>query len=300
MKNKILLAILAITLIFGFISCPNNPPPLPYLLDGSGNTDANGEDGGELPTLSGNITITPANPNKGQQLTANYSGKETVSYQWTFNGSDVSASPPNKYTPTEGGSCSVTVSAAGYQSKTASVDVNDPDLLTLSGNITISPGSATVGTELTATYSGSETVTYQWRKDGENIAGATTNKYTPIAAGSYTVTVTASGYNGKTSAAVVVSAVTVTPTGATIYAIAFANGRFVAAGGSGRMAYSSDGVTWTGIPGGTGAGTSTFGTTSDIYAITYDNGKFVAGGGSGKMATSPDGINWTAVGNSTF
>jgi hypothetical protein len=75
----------------------------------------------------------------------------------------------------------------------------------LSGNITISPTSATTGTELTATYSGTETINYQWNKGGTAIDGKTTNKFTPTEAGSYTVTVSASGFNSKTSVAVEVT-----------------------------------------------------------------------------------------------
>jgi hypothetical protein len=77
-----------------------------------------------------------------------------------------------------------------------------PTLSNLSGSINISPTTATVGTELSATYSGSEAVNYQWNKDGTAINGKTTTKLTPNEGGSYTVTVSASGYNGKTSAAV--------------------------------------------------------------------------------------------------
>jgi hypothetical protein len=76
----------------------------------------------------------------------------------------------------------------------------------LPGNITISPASGvTTGTVLTATYSGSETVSYQWKKDGGNV-GTNSKTYTPAQAGSYTVTVSAAGYNSKTSAAVSVTA----------------------------------------------------------------------------------------------
>jgi len=83
-----------------------------------------------------------------------------------------------------------------------------PTLKTLNGGITISPSAGvTTGTELTATYSGTETVTlaWQWRKGGAVISGATGTTYTPATAGSYTVTVSAAGYNSKTSAAVAVS-----------------------------------------------------------------------------------------------
>jgi len=86
-----------------------------------------------------------------------------------------------------------------------------------------------------------------------------------------------------------------------INAIAYGNGRFVAVGGSGKMAYSADGENWTAVE------DSTFGTgySDDINAIAYGNagnagGRFVAGGDSGKMAYSEDGEKWTAVEDSTF
>jgi hypothetical protein len=77
---------------------------------------------------------------------------------------------------------------------------------------------------------------------------------------------------------------------------------FVAVGDSGRMAYSTDGTSWTAIT----ATNSTFGT-NDIYGIAYgSNGNtvntFVAVGEYGNMAYSTDGTSWTAVNatNSTF
>jgi len=72
----------------------------------------------------------------------------------------------------------------------------------LSGNITIShsPGSL-VNIPLTATYSGGETVSYQWKHGTTNV-GTDSNTYTPTETGSFTVTVSAAGYSSKTSAAV--------------------------------------------------------------------------------------------------
>jgi len=237
-------------------------------------------------TLSGTITISPSSGvTIGTELTAVYSGSETVTYQWQRDGTNISGATSNKYTPTEVGNYTVTVSLTGYNNKTSAPVVVSP--ATLSGTITISPNSGvTVGTELTAVYSGSETVTYHWEKDGSSV-GTNSNKYTPTEAGSYTVTIIASGFNPKTSTAVTVT------TPSSIQAIAYGNGKFVAGGGGGKMATSTDGETWTAVA------DSTFGT-NPIYAITYANGKFVAGGSNGKMATSSDGVTWTAVANSTF
>jgi len=168
----------------------------------------------------------------------------------------------------------------------------------LSGSITISPSTEIIGIELTATYSGSEAVNYQW-KNGTTNTGTNSKNFTPTEAGSYTVTVSATGYNSKTSTAVTIpiskwTAVTYR-LGNEIRAIAYGNGKFVAVGADGKMATSTDGTTWTAVT------DSTFGT-DVIFSIAYGNGKFIAGGGynTGKMATSENGTTWTAVTDSTF
>jgi hypothetical protein len=90
-------------------------------------------------------------------------------------------------------------------------DGGGEDDLNLSGSIVISTtsggtaaASAATGATLYAVYSGNETVTYQWNKDGA-ASGGTGISYTPAAAGSYTVTVSASGYQSKTSAPITVT-----------------------------------------------------------------------------------------------
>ena len=77
-----------------------------------------------------------------------------------------------------------------------------------------------------------------------------------------------------------------------IYSIYHGNGKFVAGGTDGKMASSTDGSNWTGVD-------SPFGS-SGIHSTYYGNGNFIAGGGSGKMAYSLDGITWTAVADSAF
>jgi hypothetical protein len=77
-----------------------------------------------------------------------------------------------------------------------------PDQL---GTITITPAGGTVGTQLFAVYEGNGNVSYQWKKDGTAIYGETGTVYKATEAGNYTVTVSATGYQSKTSAAVTVS-----------------------------------------------------------------------------------------------
>jgi photosystem II stability/assembly factor-like uncharacterized protein len=61
---------------------------------------------------------------------------------------------------------------------------------------------------------------------------------------------------------------------------------WVAAGSTGKLATSPDGINWT-------QRTSSFGTT-EILAINHNTSSlWVAAGRGGKLATSPDGINWT-------
>ena len=90
----------------------------------------------------------------------------------------------------------------------------------------------------------------------------------------------------------------------TINAIAYGNNRFVAVGQNGKMAYSTNGITWTAAADSTiwdyTSGTSTTIYKSSINAIAYGGGKFVAGDARGKMAYSADGVSWTAVADSTF
>jgi len=62
-----------------------------------------------------------------------------------------------------------------------------------------------------------------------------------------------------------------------IYKIVYGNGKFVAVCNKGKIAYSTDGKTWT------AAKKSTF-SWRPIFEIAYGNGKFVAVGGRGKIA----------------
>jgi hypothetical protein len=88
-----------------------------------------------------------------------------------------------------------------------------------------------------------------------------------------------------------------------IMAVAYGNGKFVAGGDSGIMAYSYDGINWTKVPNSTFEHVINPNLPTGISEIVYGNGKFVAGGSTGfnsgdyHTAYSSDGINWTKVDN---
>jgi len=170
--------------------------------------------------LLGNVNISPSTATVNTQLTASYSGSDTsiTTWQWKKDGVNIGTNS-NTFTPTAVGSYTVTASAIGYNPKTSAVvDVSSSSLNTLSGTPTIVSNTvdnrtmlATIN-ELTANYSGSETITtWIWEKGGNRV-GTNSNKFKPTEAGDYTVTVSAAGYNPETSAAVTVSIYTVDST----------------------------------------------------------------------------------------
>jgi hypothetical protein len=82
-----------------------------------------------------------------------------------------------------------------------------------------------------------------------------------------------------------------------ISVVAYGNNKWIAGGSQGRLASSTDGITWTEVTANAIAGGG-----NDISTIAYDGkGRWVAAGWSGKMATSTDnGVTWTAVTNHPF
>jgi hypothetical protein len=204
MKTKTILVCGLLVAIFAlaFIACDDGSD------HGSGNTPTNGP-GITLPELTGTITITDTlemiaemgmtmvgdeDAGYPNELTATYTGPESVSYQWYKDGTAIPNATSNKYTPTVEGIYTITLSATGYRSKGAMAIVVDPSSPPLSGTVSISPNTdVTIGTQLTATYTGNEAVTYQWLRDGTPV-GTNSNKYTPSEPGEYMVIVVAAGY----------------------------------------------------------------------------------------------------------
>ena len=127
------------------------------------------------------------------------SGTATLSYQWRKDSTAISGATAATYTvastkTTDAGSYTVVVSnvAGSVTSNAATLTVNTPPA------ITTQPSAATVTAGGAASFSvvasGTATLSYQWRKDGTAISGATAATYTVAStkttdAGSYTVVV---------------------------------------------------------------------------------------------------------------
>jgi hypothetical protein len=163
------------------------------------------------------ITSQPASQtvNAGQTATFSVtaSGTGTLSYQWKKNGTAISGAVSASYTTpatssSDGGSqftVTVTNSFGSVTSNAATLTVNVPP------TINTQPVSQTVNVGQTATFSvtatGTGTLTYQWKKNGASISGATSVSYTTPATtasdngAKFTVTITGTSGSITSSAA---------------------------------------------------------------------------------------------------
>jgi hypothetical protein len=196
----------------GYSGSKTSGPTATVTAAGSGDTD-----------LTGTVSIS-GTARVGETLTAvttALGGSGTITYQWNSEETAIPGANSSTYlvqAADEGSTITVTVTRSGFSgSKTseptetvAAEDSGDTDL-TGTVTVTFTPNTETVCVDPGGPpiNKGNETVTFQWKKDGSNVGTATTtnpNKYTPTTAGSYTVTVSATNYNPKTSTAVSVSA----------------------------------------------------------------------------------------------
>jgi len=137
------------------------------------------------------ITSQPASPTVTAGQTASFSvaanGTAPLSYQWRKNGTNISGATSSSYTTPatatadSGSTFSVVVtnSAGSATSNNATLTVN---AAAVAPSITAQPASQTVTAGQTATFSvsanGTAPLSYQWRKNGTNISGATSSSYT--------------------------------------------------------------------------------------------------------------------------
>ncbi len=159
-------------------------------------------------------------------FTAAASGTPTPTYQWQYNGANISGATSASYTIASvatgnaGTYTMVATNSAG--SATSSGAVLTVNAVTVAPTITTQPASQTVSVGASVTFTaaanGTPTPTYQWQKNGANISGATSASYTIASvatgnAGTYTMVATNSAGSATSSGAVLtVNAVTVAPT----------------------------------------------------------------------------------------
>ena len=235
------------------------------------------------------IGTQPANQSVAAGQTAKFSvtatGTGTLTYQWQKNGTDIPGATSSTYTTPvtvigdTGTQYSVVVgnSADKVASSKATLTVTAAPVAPA---ITTQPANQSVTEGQTATFSvtatGTAPLTYQWKKDGTAISGATSSTYTTPATSSadnaavFTVVVT-NGTGSATSSnatltvtAPVPPAITTQPAAQTITAGQTATFS-VTATGTGTLSYQ-----WkkngTNITGGTGATTNSYTTPAMGYA----------------------------------
>jgi hypothetical protein len=137
------------------------------------------------------ITSQPANQTLTAGQTAMFSvtasGTAPLSYQWRKNGVNISGATASSYTTpatttTDNGSTFsvvVTNSAGSATSNNATLTVNAaataPSITSQPANQTVTAGQTAM---FSVTASGTAPMSYQWRKNGVNISGATASSYT--------------------------------------------------------------------------------------------------------------------------
>jgi len=173
------------------------------------------------------ITSQPANQTVTAGKTASFSvtatGTAPLTYQWKKNGATISGATSASYaTPAAAASdtnakftVTVTNSVSNATSNAATLTVDVPP------SITTQPASRTVNAGQTASFTvaatGTGTLTYQWKKNGAAISGATSSSYTTPATvasdngASFTVTVIGTAGNVTSNAATLTVSVPNTP-----------------------------------------------------------------------------------------
>jgi len=138
-------------------------------------------------------------------------GTTPQSYQWYKNGDIIRGATANYYgidktVSSDTGSYSVVVSNSAGSVTSAQATISFASLVTVP-SISTQPVSVTLnqgaGVSLSVVAAGTGPLTYQWRKDGVAIPGASSASYTATLAGSYTVVVGNSAGSVTSDAALV-------------------------------------------------------------------------------------------------
>ena len=193
----------------------DNPdlPPEALALSGMGLSSS----GPTITTQPASQTVTIG---QSASFAVTASGTAPLSYQWKKNNSNISGATASNYTTPPasiadtGAQFTVTVSdsVGNVTSEAATLTVT---ATSLAPSITTQPANRTVVAGQTATFSvtaaGTAPLSYQWRKNGANIGGAT--------AASYTTPATTTADNGTQFSVVVTNSAGTVTSGAAILAV---------------------------------------------------------------------------------
>jgi len=179
------------------------------------------------PSISAQPQNTSVTVGSAATLTVTASGAAPLSYQWQKGGTAIAGATSASYAiasaqTSDAGSYSVVVSnsVGSVMSSAATLTVNAaavaPSITTQPQSVTVTVGGSA---SFTVTASGTAPMSYQWRKGGTAIAGATSSNYTiPSSqtpdAGSFTVVV--SNSTGSVTSAAATLTVNPAPTAPTI------------------------------------------------------------------------------------
>jgi len=247
-------------------------------------------------TASPLIVVQPQNQSvvvgNGATFTVTAQGVLPLTYQWRFNGANISGATLSRYTkaavqPADAGTYSVVVANAygSIVSSGATLTVLLPPSITTQPSSQAAYQDGVVSFNVAAT--GTAPLTYQWRFNGANISGATLSSYTksnvqPADAGSYSVVV-ANAYGNTTSANALLTVIpspTITTQPLTQLAAPGAVVHFtVAATGTGPLTYQwrrngvdlSDGGIFSGVTTTTLTLTGVQRTDSGTYSVRVSN-----------------------------
>jgi len=199
MAKRILVILMALFVVFAVGSCKEATPPAPEEPTDVAVTGVSLNETSITLNLGGTATLEP---------TVTPADATNKAVTWSSSAPTVATVVDGVVTAVTSGMATITVTTVdGDHSAICSVVVTNPLFSDFDGTLTISPNSnVVVGTELIATYTGTVTsFSYQWQKDGEDITGETSSKYTPTTAGDYLVVISKANYNPLPSDAVTVT-----------------------------------------------------------------------------------------------
>ncbi len=151
---------------------------------------------GVAPSISTQPTNQTVTAGQTATFSVTSSGAAPLSYQWKKNGASINGATSSSYntpaaTASDSGSQFTVVVSNSAGDATSNAATLTVTAAAVAPSITTQPASQTVGASQTATFrvaaSGTAPLSYQWKKNGTSISGATSSTYTtPVTATSDT------------------------------------------------------------------------------------------------------------------